>query len=354
MIKFAASAIGPSVWEKAVVLLACSLVAINNLFAYHAPSAVADQFEDKYELSNAQFSSLFTIYSAPNVVLVFFSGIFIDKYGLRTATMTFNIAILLGMLISAMTPYPSEYFSPVLSFFMLLLGRLFLGLGGESIYAASSTMVSRWFTPTGYINTALAVNQGLMQFLGSSGAFFILARCDSLVLVQWVVVCVCIVSLLANWVFNHFDMKYDEWLAVFTTTSQTEEASKDNVNLVELEAPKSILKLPNSKTALKAGPPGAPPANYQALNDTEPEIEDTSHLRSTNAQYVQDVIKNLWRDSYATLGKFSTLFWLILIHSGFVSPILYTFTIFGPLYLEGTLCHMCLSQCIHVTFLQRQ
>lgn len=65
---------GPSLIEQIVTLLCICFVAVNNLFAYHAPSAIADEYEKAFHLQTKEFSTLFTIYSAPNVILVFFSG----------------------------------------------------------------------------------------------------------------------------------------------------------------------------------------------------------------------------------------------------------------------------------------
>ena len=36
-----------------------------------------------YNLSNAQWSALYSIYSFPNMVLPLFGGIFVDKIGIR-------------------------------------------------------------------------------------------------------------------------------------------------------------------------------------------------------------------------------------------------------------------------------
>ena len=55
------------------------LPGVANYSGYHAPSATVDVFELRCALNTQEFGSLFTIYSAPNIALVFLSGKFIDR-----------------------------------------------------------------------------------------------------------------------------------------------------------------------------------------------------------------------------------------------------------------------------------
>ena len=169
----------PSSRTICLTLFIICLVSTNNYFSYHAPSATAEEFEISYNLNTQQFGTLFTIYSAPNIILVFFSGMVIDKYGVRFSSLVFNTLILVGMVLCATTPFPSANISSTATYASLLLGRFLLGLGGESIVACTTSMISKWFTSTGYLNTAMAVNQAAVQLLGSSAAFFILPRVNN-------------------------------------------------------------------------------------------------------------------------------------------------------------------------------
>lgn len=123
--------LAPSNFVMVLVLLYICVISINNYFCYHEPSAIAQEFEDYYSLTTQQFGTLFTIYSLPNVILVFFSGQLIDYYGLRRASFLFNILILSGMIVAALTPILKSHDNKPSSvvYFSLLMSRLLLGLG---------------------------------------------------------------------------------------------------------------------------------------------------------------------------------------------------------------------------------
>lgn len=93
----------------------------------------------------------------------------------------------------------------------LLIGRLFLGLGGESIVACSSTMIATWFTHNGYLNTAMALNQAFVQLFGSSAAFYLLPRLHSIDSVQLFTLAVGVFSLLCNFLYIYI-FAADKWI----------------------------------------------------------------------------------------------------------------------------------------------
>jgi len=105
---------------------------VNNFFGYHSPGAVAADLESTYHLSSSQFGLLFTLYSAPNIFLVFLGGLAIDAYGPATTSLLFNALMLIGMVVFALAPTdsPLPYF---------IVGRLLLGFG-ECLCASISTM----------------------------------------------------------------------------------------------------------------------------------------------------------------------------------------------------------------------
>lgn len=294
-----------------IVLAAACLASVNNFFCYHEPSAIAKGFEDYYHINTKQFGSLFTIYSAPNVILVFFSGQFIDSYGLRTSSLFFSSIILISMLVAVFTPSPdSGYLSETGIYVMLLVSRFLLGLGGESIFACVSTMISRWFSSTKHLNTAMAINQASVQLFGSAAAFYILPHLGSIPLCQWVTVGVCLISLCANLVYNYFEYLYEDFLIDINEEKDIHQHFHDDYQVV---------------------------ANYSSFGNTDPEMQNTSSVAGSNHSLSHPMeSSNIWVQSYHILQKFPVLFWLILLHVSLVSPILYTFTAFGPMYLQET------------------
>jgi MFS family permease len=300
----------PSTWTYVVVLIAICFISINNYFCYHEPSAIALEFEEFYHIDTRQFGTLFTIYSAPNVVLVFFSGQFIDTYGLKRSSILFNSLILVSMLLGAITPSPSDnaasFWTPRIVYLCLLLSRLLLGLGGESICACVSTMISRWFASTQHLNTAMALNQASVQLFGSAAAFYILPHAQNIVTSRWITVAVCLISLLANLFYNHYETLYDAFL--------------DDVNQVTTETNLSIEKKHGDGK------------DYQSIPTIHQDEAEKAEIPPSD----EFSNENIFLQSYRVLLKFPTLFWLILLHISLVSPILYTFTAFGPMYLQET------------------
>jgi MFS family permease len=304
----------PSSTVYVIVLAAACLASINNFFCYHEPSAIAKEFEEYYGIDTKQFGTLFTIYSAPNIVLVFFSGQVIDTYGIRTSSIFFSGLILLSMLVAAFTPAPNTGLLPATGvYWMLLLSRFLLGLGGESIYACVSTMISRWFSSTKQLNTAMAINQASVQLFGSAAAFFILPKLGSISGSQWVTVFVCVISLVANLVYNYYERIYEEYLV---DVNEEKDAHQ------HLDEDKHIIK-----------------PSYQSIGTMEIDVEHSQNdiiLQRHSFAHASAENASIWAQSYATLSKFPALFWLILLHISLVSPILYTFTAFGPMYLQET------------------
>lgn len=81
---------------------------------------------------------LYTLYSVPNVLLPFFGGVFVDRFGARLMLLAFSMAILVGQIIFAIGSSTSN-------FNLMLVGRVVFGFGGESLGVAQGTLVASWF-----------------------------------------------------------------------------------------------------------------------------------------------------------------------------------------------------------------
>nr|CCD15806.1 unnamed protein product [Trypanosoma congolense IL3000] len=83
---------------------------------------------------------LYSAYSWPNTVLSIFGGLLIDKFlGIRWAMLLFTGLVLLG---SALFWLGVQ----VTNFWVLVAGRVILGIGSESLAVAQSAYVARWFS----------------------------------------------------------------------------------------------------------------------------------------------------------------------------------------------------------------
>jgi hypothetical protein len=163
-------------------------------------------------------------------------------------------------------------------------------------------MISRWFTRSKYLNTALALNQASVQILGSAAAFHILPQIESIAKAQWITVAVCTVSMIANIVYNIMDSRYQHFLQPVENNNVKDSSSNPSYEAISL------------KEDLK---------DYDEL-----ELNDDVNNRRPNST------QN--RNPFAVLREFPFLFWLLMVHIMLISPILYTFTAFGPMYLQET------------------
>ncbi|KPI88302.1 hypothetical protein ABL78_2601 [Leptomonas seymouri] len=101
---------------------------IENLFKSHG-----------YPYTESMNQYLYSVYSWPNTVLSVVGGLLIDKYlGLRRAMLLFTFLILCGSVLFFIGVRHTMYW-------MLIVGRVVFGLGGESLSVSQSAFVARWF-----------------------------------------------------------------------------------------------------------------------------------------------------------------------------------------------------------------
>lgn len=78
-----------------VLFLAC-INLVGNYFCYDNPSVIEDEIQSDLGIDKPKWSLLFTVYSAPNVVLPFLGGVFLDKIGVRFGLILFTALVTLG------------------------------------------------------------------------------------------------------------------------------------------------------------------------------------------------------------------------------------------------------------------
>lgn len=344
----------PPCWLASLLLFIISLSTINNFFGYHSPGAIAASLQAKYHLTSSELGYLFTIYSAPNVVLVFIGGILIDRYGVRITSLVFNLFMFIGLVIFALAPvdHPLPF---------MLLGRLLLGFG-ECLCASASTMIGLWFKGS-WLTFGMGFNQAFVQLFGSAPSFFLLPLLlkydNGVELALWVTAGVGLISLLANVIFVIIDIKFDH-LRPREITSPQEEDETDLQDIEQTETSQLISK--NTHThhadAQKHSSSNTTTHTYQSITDTshqntkftpkqlqkidsslrsiQQEREDERHidlgLPVSHEAPLTSSSNSEHKSMTDILSSFPTLFWLVLAMQSLLSPILYTFTAFGPLF----------------------
>jgi MFS family permease len=134
-----------------VILVLTCAVMVGNYYCYDIPASLHKQLQDylprnttsmpKYSNFEVLFSLLYTVYSVPNMVLPFFGGFLVDRFGIRICFLRFVFLILLGQGIFTL----GLVFK---SWGIMLLGRVLFGLGGESLGVANGALLSEWFKGT--------------------------------------------------------------------------------------------------------------------------------------------------------------------------------------------------------------
>jgi MFS family permease len=106
-----------------------------NYYVYDSIPPLSDMLQSQLGFTSTQVGLLQAIYSAPNIVMVLIGGVLVDRFGTRQATTAFTAICLVGALLSAVSG----------TFWIMALGRLIFGLGGESMIVAVTAVLGHWF-----------------------------------------------------------------------------------------------------------------------------------------------------------------------------------------------------------------
>lgn len=122
-----------------LVLGLICLLGFGNYFCYDTPASLEVPIEAAMSVDTSQFTSLYALYSWPNVVMCFFGGVLIDRVlGIRLGSIVFLLLLVVGQFLLALGPFVNQ-------FWVMQLGRFIYGLGGESLSVAQNTYVVSWF-----------------------------------------------------------------------------------------------------------------------------------------------------------------------------------------------------------------
>ena len=125
----------PSRLYRWIVLVFVSLAMFGNYYVYDALSPLADVLKQQLGFSDSNIGLLQAIYSFPNIFTVLIGGVLIDRLGLRRSLMIFGVLCLIGPAITATSGH----------LWLMATGRLFFGMGAESLIVAVTVALARWF-----------------------------------------------------------------------------------------------------------------------------------------------------------------------------------------------------------------
>ncbi|CAG8382056.1 unnamed protein product [Penicillium salamii] len=144
------------------VLVAVCMIMWGVYFVYDVPSSLSVALKEHLSLPAPQYtylvSALYTAYAAPNMILPFFSGFLVQRIGEKLALLTNLLAVLVGQLIFSVSLQLRSQLG-------MILGRVFIGLGGEIIGVLGTEITTRWFKNK-QLSLALAITLSVSR-LGS-------------------------------------------------------------------------------------------------------------------------------------------------------------------------------------------
>lgn len=151
------------------ILAVISLAAFGCCLAYDTIGPIAPMLSEYFRLSRGDIGLLYSIYSVPNLFMVFGFGYLADRIGTRRSGFLCMLLMLTGAAVIAWAPYIGWHPQSLVSnrcFFWLFTGRFLLGLGSESVLVICCAVVSTYFK-----NKELTLAFGLYLTLSHLGAF---------------------------------------------------------------------------------------------------------------------------------------------------------------------------------------
>lgn len=117
------------------VLLFVSVTMGMNYYIYDSINPLERIFIKELGFSATTFGMLNSAYAASAVLTLLLGGLVIDRLGTQRAIPFFALIIFLGAALTSATGHAGT----------MIAGRALLGLGGESLVVAATTVIARWF-----------------------------------------------------------------------------------------------------------------------------------------------------------------------------------------------------------------
>ena len=125
----------PSVIYRWTVLLFVSLTMGMNYYIYDSINPLERIFITHLGFSATSFGMLNSAYAASAILTLLLGGFIIDRLGTQRAIPLFSVIVLAGAALTAVSGHPDT----------MIAGRALLGLGGESLVVAATTVIAQWF-----------------------------------------------------------------------------------------------------------------------------------------------------------------------------------------------------------------
>ena len=133
-------------WLNCIMFLICTILSFGNLYVYNMPQALQTPFEEDLGIKADKTNTFYAAYGIPNTFLAFFTGSLVNMIGKKKSLILAMVLMVAGQLLFS-------YGILVGSYWIMLIGRVIFGLGGENIIVVQFIMINRWFR-TNYLSAA--------------------------------------------------------------------------------------------------------------------------------------------------------------------------------------------------------
>ncbi|XP_066142142.1 major facilitator superfamily domain-containing protein 1-like [Euwallacea fornicatus] len=152
--------------HRFIALIFMCLLGFGSYFCYDNPSALQAHFQKDLNITETQYTILYSIYSWPNTIMCFFGGFLIDRvFGIRAGSSLFMGLTLIGQLIFTFAVYLNQYW-------MLIMGRFVFGVGSESLAVAQNNYAVLWFKGK-ELNMVFGIQMSITR-MGSTANFWVM------------------------------------------------------------------------------------------------------------------------------------------------------------------------------------
>jgi predicted MFS family arabinose efflux permease len=123
-----------------IVGLVC-IICFGGYLNFDVPGALNVDIKQSLAVDDDEMGLLYAVYTLPNVVVVIFGGLLIDRIGLRITTLMFAALVVLGAALLAVSIFYR-------SFPLAVAARTIYGLGNESMFVCADAILCDWFDHT--------------------------------------------------------------------------------------------------------------------------------------------------------------------------------------------------------------
>ncbi|HEV2547721.1 MAG TPA: MFS transporter [Stellaceae bacterium] len=125
----------PSRASRWWILAVIGIASYGGYYAFDYIAPLAPLLSRQLHFSNTDIGWMQAVYSFPNIVAMLVCGVMIDRLGTRKSLSIFSVLVFAGLVITALSPRLG----------VMVVGRLFVGAGGEALQLTANVGVARWF-----------------------------------------------------------------------------------------------------------------------------------------------------------------------------------------------------------------